>query len=232
MGRILVRGRNVLLAFAMIAAFGAVGWAAATAPAADAAADAPVLAAAPDADAAGAGATTAPSNPNRYVSEVVDSIFGVGPAEFFALDLPTQPAGARAIHLLGTVNIADRKGDIIVRLFRGVEYQNWLKKRGGDHSNAFFVSKKLRSITIDQDLPDGPIVLLLDNGYSVRTPKHVRTQLQIQYERTGAVQASSPGSSDVAPPPADDFIAPRANTEEDAPPPPPPPPGDDSTNGQ
>src|SRR5262245_49436209 len=140
--------------------------------------------------------------PNRYVSEVVDSIFNVGPAEFYALDLPTQPEGARAIHLLGNVNIADRKGDIIVRLFRGPEYQNWLKKRGGDHSNAFFVSKKLRNITIDMDLPEGPVVLLLDNGYSVRTPKHVRTQLQIQYERTGAVQASSvPGTDSGVPPP-------------------------------
>ena len=167
--------------------------------------------------------------PNRYVSEVVDSIFNVGPAEFLALDLPTRPEGARAIHLLGNVNIADRKGDIIVRLFRGPEYQNWLKKRGGDHSNAFFVSKKLRNITIDMDLPEGPIVLLLDNGYSVRTPKHVRTQLQIQYERTGAVQASTPGSTDAGVPPPDDFIAPRSNTEEDAPPPPPPPPSDDTT---
>jgi len=169
--------------------------------------------------------------PNRYVSEVVDSIFSVGPAEFYALDLPTQPEGARAIHLLGNVNIADRKGDIIVRMFRGPEYQNWLKKRGGDHSNAFFVSKKLRNIQIDMDLPEGPVVLLLDNGYSVRTPKHVRTQLQIQYERTGAVEASSvPGGTDTGAPPPDDFIAPRSNTEENTPPPPPPPPSDDSSN--
>ena len=169
--------------------------------------------------------------PNRYVSEVVDSIFSVGPAEFYALDLPTQPEGARAIHLLGNVNIADRKGDIIVRIFRGPEYQNWLKKRGGDHSNAFFVSKKLRNIQIDMDLPEGPVVLLLDNGYSVRTPKHVRTQLQIQYERNGAVQASSvPGEPDTGAPPPDDFIAPRSNTEENTPPPPPPPPSDDSSN--
>jgi hypothetical protein len=197
-----VGGRSVLFALAFAAA---------------------VLQAAPalaqDAPAAG-------SAPNRYVAEVVDSIFMVGPAEFFALDLPTNPPGARAIHLLGTVNIADRKGDIIVRLFRGPEYQNWLKKRGGDKSGAFFVSKRLRSITIDQDLPDGPVVLLLDNGYSVRTPKHVRTQLQIQYERGGAVQASgassAPGGSTI--PPADDLITPRANTEENTPPPPPPPP--------
>jgi hypothetical protein len=116
-----------------------------------------------------------------------------------------------------------------VRLFRGPEYQNWLKKKGGDHSGAFFVSKRLRTISLDLDLPDGPIVLLLDNGYSVRTPKHVHTQLQIQYERTGAVQASTPGSTDAGVPPPDDFIAPRSNTEEDTPPPPPPPPADDST---
>jgi hypothetical protein len=64
----------------------------------------------------------------------------------------------------------------------------------------------------------------------MRTPKHVRTQLQIQYERNGAVQASSvPGSTDSGVPPPDDFIAPRSNTEEDAPPPPPPPPSDDTT---
>ena len=211
MDQALVRGRRILLGFAVLTA----AFLACPTPA-----TAPALAA----DA------VAPSTPNRYVSEVVDSIFGVGPAEFFALDLPTQPAGARAIHLLGTVSIADRKGDIIVRLFRGPEYQNWLKKKGGDHSGAFFVSKRLRTISLDMDLPDGPIVLLLDNGYSVRTPKHVRTQLQIQYERTGAVQASTPGSStDAGVPPPDDFIAPRANTEEDTPPPPPPPPADDST---
>lgn len=171
--------------------------------------------------------------PNRYVAEVVDSIFMVGPAEFFALDLPTMPAGARAIHLLGNVNIADRKGDIIVRLFRGPEYQNWLKKRGGDKSGAFYVSKRLRSITIDQDLPEGPIVLLLDNGFSVRTPKHVRMQLQIQYERTGAAQASggAPASTVSTTAPEDDLITPRANTEEETPPPPPPPP-DDASGGQ
>ena len=212
MDQALVRGRRLLLGVAVVTAAFLVSPTHAVAPA--------------------LAQNATPSAPNRYVSEVVDSIFNVGPAEFYALDLPVQPEGARAIHLLGTVNIADRKGDIIVRLFRGPEYQNWLKKRGGDHSNAFFVSKKLRTISLDMDLPDGPVVLLLDNGYSVRTPKHVRTQLQIQYERTGAVQASSvPGSTDAGVPPPDDFIAPRANTEEDAPPPPPPPPADDSTQG-
>jgi hypothetical protein len=211
MDQALVRGRRVLLGFAVLTA----ALLACPTPA-----TAPALAADPVAP---------PAAPNRYVSEVVDSIFPVGPAEFFALDLPTQPSGARAIHLLGTVNIADRKGDIIVRLFRGPEYQNWLKKKGGDHSGAFFVSKRLRTISLDLDLPDGPIVLLLDNGYSVRTAKHVHTQLQIQYERNGAVQASTPGSTDAGVPPPDDFIAPRSNTEEDTPPPPPPPPADDST---
>jgi hypothetical protein len=209
MDQALVRGRRILLGVAVLTAAFLVSPTHAVAPA----------------RAQGA----APAAPNRNLSEVVDSIFFVGPAEFYALDLPVQPEGARAIHLLGTVNIADRKGDIIVRIFRGPEYQNWLKKRGGDHSNAFFVSKKLRTISLDMDLPDGPIVLLLDNGYSVRTPKHVRTQLQIQYERTGAVQASTPGSTDTGVPPPDDFIAPRSNTEEDAPPPPPPPPSDDTT---
>jgi hypothetical protein len=211
MDQALVFGRRVLLGFAVLT----VAFLACPTPA-----TAPALAA----DAA------TPSAPNRYVSEVVDSIFPVGPAEFYALDLPTQTPNAHAIHLLGTVNIADRKGDIIVRIFRGPEYQNWLKKKGGDHSGAFYVSKKLRTISLDMDLPDGPIVLLLDNGYSVRTPKHVHTQIQIQYERTGSVQASTPGSStDSSVPPPDDFIAPRANTEEDAPPPPPPPPADDTT---
>src|SRR5947209_487492 len=53
----------------------------------------------------------------RYVAEIVDSLFLVGPAEFFALDLPPNPPGALAVHLLGTVSVADKKGDIMVRLF-------------------------------------------------------------------------------------------------------------------
>ncbi len=170
--------------------------------------------------------TAAPSTGgHRYVAEIVDSVFVVGAAEFLALDLPPNPPDARAVHLLGTVTVADRKGDILVRLFRGPEYQNWLKKRGGVKSNAFWASKRNRSITLDQDLPsDAPIVVLLDNGYSMRTPKRIRTQLQIQYEFTDgrgsvAVPARSDGRA-----PEDDFITPRANTEEELPPPPPPPP--------
>src|SRR5512147_2540395 len=53
---------------------------------------------------------------DSYVAEVVDSTFFVGPAEFFALDLPTRGAGIEATHLSGTV-AATGKGDIIVRLF-------------------------------------------------------------------------------------------------------------------
>jgi hypothetical protein len=170
-----------------------------------------------------------PANPNRYVVEVVDSLFRVEPAEFLALDLPTSTPGARAIHLLGTVNVTDRKGDIIVRLFRAPEYQNWLKKRGGEKGNAFWSSRRSRALTLDQDLPqDVPIVLLIDNGYSVRTPKTVRTQLQIQYERNGVAvtrASGAPGTSGTAS--EDDIITPRANTEEETPPPPPPPPPPD-----
>ena len=162
---------------------------------------------------------------HRYLAEIVDSVFAVGPAEFFALDLPADPEGARAIHLSGTVNVVDRKGDIMVRLFSAADYQGWLKKKGGDKSGPFWTSKRARSITLDNDLPkDTRVVVLLDNGYSVRTPKRVRTQLQIQYEQTGAPTASAaaPGSGTAAPP-ADDLVVPRSNTEEDIPPPPPPP---------
>ncbi|HEY6221664.1 MAG TPA: hypothetical protein VIX13_03930, partial [Candidatus Eisenbacteria bacterium] len=42
-------------------------------------------------------APTSPS-PQRYVAEIVDSLFFVGPAEFFAVELPSDPAGARAVH--------------------------------------------------------------------------------------------------------------------------------------
>jgi hypothetical protein len=75
-------------------------------------------------------------------------------------------------------------------------------------------------------------VLLLDNGYSIRTPKHVSCQLQIQYLRTGAAPAQAagrtgPGDStggssgvyDEANP-----VSPRGNTDNEIPPPPPPPP--------
>lgn len=159
---------------------------------------------------------------NHYVAEIVDSTYTVGPAEFFALDLPPNPDGALAIHLSGTVNVTDKKGDIIVRLFRSSDYQLWLKKRGGEKAGPFWSSKKSRNISIDHSLKKtGPCVLLLDNGYSMRTAKHLRTQLQITYRRTegGSAAASKPAGSDTT----DDLVTPRANTEEETPPPPPPP---------
>jgi hypothetical protein len=164
-----------------------------------------------------------------YVAEIVDSAFVVGPAEFLALDLPANPAGQRAAHLLGTVTVA--KGDIMVRLFTASAYQGWLKKRGGDHASPFWTSKRDRAITLDQALPDGPLVILLDNGYSIRTPKHVRAQLQIQYQPVGVggvqtVQGKPAGQ----PPVQDDLITPRANTDDEIPPPPPPPPADSGNN--
>lgn len=159
---------------------------------------------------------------NHFVAEIVDSMYTVGPAEFFALDLPANPDGALAIHLSGTVNVTDKKGDIIVRLFRTPDYQLWLKKRGGDRAGPFWTSKKSRNISIDHSLKKaGPCVLLLDNGYSMRTAKHLRTQLQITYRRAegGSATTSKSAGSDTT----DDLVTPRANTEEEAPPPPPPP---------
>ena len=165
-----------------------------------------------------------PGGGHRYLAEIVDSVFAVGPAEFFALDLPADPEGARAVHLSGTVSVADRKGDIIVRLFRAADYQSWLKKKGGQKAAAFWQSKRSRSIALDHDLPQGTrVVVLLDNGYSVRTPKRVRAQLQIQYEHTGATAAAAATVPASQAPPADDLIVPRSNTEEEIPPPPPPP---------
>ena len=168
----------------------------------------------------------------RYVAEIVDSLFVVGPAEFFALDLPPNPPGALAVHLLGTVSVADKKGDIMIRLFRAPDYQNWLKKRGGEKAEAVWVSKRSKNITLDQDLGEaGPYVVLLDNGYSMRTTKHVRTQLQIQYQWTGAgVSAAAHDSTAAGAAEEDDIIKPRANAEENIPAPPPPPPPDEGTH--
>jgi len=184
-----------------------------------------------DTEDSGSAATAhASASAQGYVAEIVDSAFVVGPATFLDLDLPANPPGQRAAHLLGTVNVA--KGDIMVRLFTASAYQNWLKKRGGDHSNAFWTSKRDRAITLDQPLPDGPIVILLDNGYSIRTAKHVRAQLQIQYQPVGtsAVQASQTRPSGQQPPVQDDLITPRSNTDDEIPPPPPPPPADSGGN--
>ena len=164
------------------------------------------------------------SSGQHFVAEIVDSSFTVGPAEFFAVELPADPAGARAAHLLGTISVTDKKGDIQIRLFRARDYQAWLKKRGGEKAGAFWVSKRSRSVTLDQDLPqDGPFIVLLDNGYSMRTTKHLRAQMQIQYEWTNG-QPVAIGRDSTAVGSVDDIITPRANTEEDIPPPPPPPP--------
>jgi hypothetical protein len=168
---------------------------------------------------------------DAYIAEVVDSTFFVGPAEFFALDLPTKLPGAHAVHLSGTVTANGGKRDIVVRLFRGADYDPWLKKRGGAKAAPFYSSAKSRVINLDHELPPGePVVLLLDNGYSIRTPKRVHCQLQIQYRRAGsaAVPAAGAGRPGVGSPQGaagDDVVpTPRSNEEEEIPPPPPPPP--------
>ena len=170
---------------------------------------------------------------DSYVAEVVDSTFFVGPAEFFALDLPTVGEGIQGTHLTGTVTASGGKRDIIVRLFSGTEYDRWLKKRGGREAKPFWVSPKARTIALDHDLPAGePVVLLLDNGYSLRTPKRVYCQLQIQFRRLdgAAVRRASQSNPNAVSGSngthaADDVVpTPRSNEEEDLPPPPPPPP--------
>lgn len=169
---------------------------------------------------------------NSFVAEMIDSTFFVGPAEFFAIDLPAHAGTAAATHLFGTVRATGGSRDIIVRLFSGEAYDRWLKKRGGEKAGPFFVSSKSKSITLDHDLPAGQkIVLLLDNGYSIRTPKRVHCQLQIHYRRGdgSAVPRARATEKDGAPETSayDDVVpAPRSNEEEDIPPPPPPPPDD------
>ena len=169
---------------------------------------------------------------DAYVAEVIDSTFFVGPAEFFALDLPTVSSGAVATHVFGTVRATGGSRDIIVRMFRGADYDRWLKRRGGDKSGPFFVSPKSKSITLDHDLPVGEkVVLLLDNGYSIRTPKRVHCQLQIQYQRgdgSAVPRVRAPAGKDPPKTPAYDDVVPipRSNEEEEIPPPPPPPPDD------
>jgi hypothetical protein len=174
----------------------------------------------------------APAPPNStsgFVSEIVDSSYSVGPAEFFALDLPTKSGNARAVHLFGTVATKGKK-DIIVRLFRAADYDLWLKQKSGRKPQAFFTSERSSSLTLDQDLPAGPVVLLLDNGYSIRTPKKVICQLQIRYERNptetfdteaGKIAGSVTGKGDL---PEDNLPTPRSNSDQELPPPPPPPP--------
>lgn len=169
----------------------------------------------------------------RYVAEVVDSTFVVSPAQFLGLDLPRDPAGARAIHLAGTVSVRGRDRDIILQLFRTSDYNTWLKQDGGRRAEPLWKSRKARTHNLDLVLPrGGPFVLLLDNGYSIRTPKYVSCQLQIQYGRlkdAGALPAAAsaapaPARSDSAPG-GENPVTPRSNTEDVPPPPPPPPPG-------
>ena len=169
-----------------------------------------------------------------YVMEVIDSTYTIGPAEFLALDLPTVQPDWRAVHLLGTVSTKGKGKDIIVRLFKAADYDHWLKRKSGVKAEPFWVSKKARNVNLDQALPPGePIVLLLDNGFSIRTMKSVSLQLQLRYEPgppkaadlEGAATAELEGTGKV---PADtsqaDLPPPRSNTEEEMPPPPPPPP--------
>ena len=174
-------------------------------------------------------AVTLSQEPFHYVAPLIDTKYSVGPAEFLGIDMPADPPGAKAVRLIGTIQV-EGQGDIQVRLFRAADYQNWLKKRGGRKAEPYWTSKKLRTINMDHPLTPGqPVVLVIDNGYSVRTPKKVKTLLQIQYERTGAVPASTASSGTGSSKPAeDDFIVPRSDTEEVIPPPPPPPPPSDA----
>jgi hypothetical protein len=168
---------------------------------------------------------TLSQEPFHYVAPLIDTSYSVGPAEFLGIDMPADPPGAKAVRLIGTIQV-EGQGDIQVRLFRAADYQNWLKKRGGRKAEPYWTSKRLRTIHMDHPLTSGsPVVLVIDNGYSVRTPKKVKTLLQIQYERTGAVPAATV-SSGTGRPAEDDFIVPRSDTEEVVPPPPPPPPSD------
>jgi len=166
---------------------------------------------------------------NGYVAEIVDSSYFVGPAEFFALDLPTQASGARATHLFGTVTTQGKK-DIMVRLFKATDYDRWLKQKSGRKPEAFWTSRRASSLTLDQDLPPEPVVLLLDNGYSIRTPKRVNCQLQLRYQRNGDFQtegggvAGTPGTAIKSDVPDDNLPTPRSNNDEEMPAPPPPPP--------
>ena len=160
--------------------------------------------------------------PGRMVSEVIDSTYFIAPAEFFAIDLPvTARGGARAVHLLGDVTVHGKR-DLIVRLFRASDYQDWLKRRGGRSGKPFWSSPRQRAIRLDQDLPAGTgVVLLLDNGYSLRTPKRVRLQIQMQYDggNGGFEAATHPAASE----PREGDITPRANTDDEFSAPPPPP---------
>src|SRR6267143_6892996 len=179
----------------------------------------------------GEGMKSEPSTGNGYVAEIIDSSYIVGPAEFFALDLPTQANGARAVHLFGTVTTHGKK-DIMVRLFKSSDYDRWLKQKSGRKPEAFWTSPRAATLTLDQDLPPGePVVLLLDNGYSIRTPKKVSCQLQLRYQRNGTEafdteggKIAGSGAGTKTDTVQDNLPPPRSNTDEELPPPPPPPP--------
>ena len=169
--------------------------------------------------------TINPSEPlpsGRFVAEVIDSTYFVEPAEFFALDLPVRAqGGAMAAHILGDVSVVGGRHDIVVRLFSASGYQDWLKRRGGRQSNPIWSSKRQRVVHVDMELPQGtPMVMLLDNGYSLRTPKRVKVQVQLQYQGEGARNVSAQPASHV---PEEGDVTPRANTDDSTPPPPPPP---------
>ncbi len=169
--------------------------------------------------------TITPSEPlpsGRFVAEVIDSTYFVEPAEFFALDLPVRAqGGAMAAHILGDVSVVGGRHDIVARLFRAKDYQDWLKRRGGHQANPVWSSKRARSIHLDMELSQGtPMILLLDNGYSLRTPKRVRVQIQLQYQGEGARNVSA---QPAAHGPEEGDVTPRENTEDTTPPPPPPP---------
>jgi hypothetical protein len=162
--------------------------------------------------------------PGRFVSEVIDSTYFVEPAEFLALDLPIRTSsGALAAHLLGDVTVVGGRHDIIVRLFRAADYQNWLKRRGGRQAGPLWSSPRQRIVRLDQELPPGtPLVLLIDNGYSLRTPKRVRMQIQLQYQGDPGAQISA----QPARAPQEGDVTPRENADDEFPPPPPPPPAE------
>ena len=163
--------------------------------------------------------------PGRFVAEVLDSTYFIEPAEFFALDLPVRAqGGALAAHMLGDVSVVGGRHDIIVRLFRSGDYQNWLKRRGGRQAGPIWSSPRQRVVHLDQELPQGTsLVLLLDNGYSLRTPKRVRVQVQLQYQ--GEPGAQNVSAQPVRAPQEGD-VTPRSNADEEFPPPPPPPPSE------
>lgn len=163
--------------------------------------------------------------PGRFVAEVIDSTYFIEPAEFFALDLPMKARnGAPAAHILGDVRVVGGRHDIIVRIFRTPDYQNWLKRRGGRQSKPIWSSPRQRAVRLDQELPQGgPLVLLIDNGYSLRTPKRVKVQVQLQYVGSGGAQSVSAQPMRA---PQEGDVIPRSNADEEFPPPPPPPPGE------